>query len=57
MIDQIRAWLGEFDTLSANLFLVSDRQAAADDSYSMRFRMKNGVEGSMQQSAGAWGPT
>ncbi len=56
MIDQIRAWLGEFDTLSANLFLVSDRKVEADDSYSMRFRMKNGVEGSMQQSAGAWGP-
>ena len=57
MIDQIRAWLGEFDTLSANLFLVSDRDVDADDSYSMRFRMKNGVEGSMQQTAGAWGPS
>ena len=32
------------------------RKAEADDSYSMRFRMTNGVEGSMQQSAGAWGP-
>lgn len=57
LMDQIRAWLGEFDTLSANLFLVSDRQAECEDSYSMRFRMKNGVEGSMQQSAGAWGPS
>ena len=56
MIDQIRAWLGEFDTLSANLLLVSDRLADCEDTYSMRFRMKNGVEGSMQQSAGAWGP-
>ena len=56
MIDQIRAWLGEFDALSANLFLVSDRVADCDDTYSMRFTMKNGVEGSMQQSAGAWGP-
>jgi predicted dehydrogenase len=56
MIDQIRAWLGEFDTLSANLLLVSDRQADCEDTYSVRFRMKNGVEGSMQQSAGAWGP-
>ncbi|MCB2060296.1 MAG: Gfo/Idh/MocA family oxidoreductase [Novosphingobium sp.] len=55
LMDQIRAWLGEFDTLSANLFLVSDREAKVDDSYSMRFRMKNGVEGSMQQTAGAWG--
>ena len=56
MIDQIRAWLGEFESLSANLFLVSDREVAADDTYSMRFKMNNGVEGSMQQSAGAWGP-
>jgi predicted dehydrogenase len=36
---------------------VSDRHDVADDSYSLRFRMKNGVEGSMQQSAGAWGPS
>jgi predicted dehydrogenase len=56
LMDQIRTWLGEFDDLSANLFLVSDRKAEAEDSYSMRFRMKNGVEGSMQQTAGAWGP-
>jgi predicted dehydrogenase len=56
LIDQIRAWLGEFEDLSANLFLVSDRRADAEDSYSMRFRMASGVEGSMQQSAGAWGP-
>ena len=56
MMDQIRAWLGEFESLSANLFLVSDRVADCEDTYSMRFRMKNGVEGSMQQSAGAWGP-
>ncbi len=56
MIDQIRAWLGEFESLSANLLLVSDREADCEDTYSMRFRMKGGVEGSMQQSAGAWGP-
>jgi predicted dehydrogenase len=56
LIDQIRVWLGEFDTVSASLFVVSDREAEADDTYSMRFRMANGVEGSMQQCAGAWGP-
>jgi len=56
LMDQIRAWLGEFDNLSANLMLVSDREVEAEDSYSVRFRMKNGVEGSMQQCAGAWGP-
>ncbi len=55
-IDQIRVWLGDFASLSANLMVVSDRNNVADDSYSMRFLTKNGVEGSMQQSAGAWGP-
>lgn len=55
LIDQIRAWLGDFRSLSANLITVSDRSNVADDSYSMRFLMENGVEGSMQQSAGAWG--
>jgi len=57
MIDQIRAWLGEFVSISANLMTVSDRTDVADDSYSMRFQMANGVEGSMQQCAGAWGPS
>ncbi len=55
LIDQIRAWLGDFHSLSANLLTVSDRVDAAEDSYSMRFITKAGVEGSMQQSAGAWG--
>ncbi|MGE4338246.1 MAG: Gfo/Idh/MocA family protein [Pigmentiphaga sp.] len=57
LIDQIRAWLGDFQSLSANLMIVSDREGVAEDSYSMRFLMKNGVEGSMQQTAGAWGPS
>jgi predicted dehydrogenase len=56
LIDQIRAWLGEFHSLSANTLVVSDRGDVADDTYSMRFLMENGVEGSMQQTAGAWGP-
>jgi predicted dehydrogenase len=56
IIDQIRAWFGEFESLSANLLTVSDRKDVADDTYSMRFRMQNGVEGGMQQCAGAWGP-
>lgn len=56
ILDQIRAWLGEIETLSGSLFVVSDRGDVADDSYSLRFRMANGVEGSMQQTAGAWGP-
>lgn len=56
LIDQIRAWLGDFASLSANLLTVSDRTGVAEDSYSMRFLTRSGVEGSMQQTAGAWGP-
>jgi predicted dehydrogenase len=56
IIDQVRAWLGDFHSLSANLMVVSDRGDVADDSYSVRFVLENGVEGSMQQTAGAWGP-
>ena len=55
LIDQVRAWLGEFRSVSANLMVVSDRGDVAEDSFSMRFLMQSGVEGSMQQSAGAWG--
>ena len=55
LIDQIRAWLGDLHSLSANLMTVSDRIDVAEDSYSMRFLTKSGVEGSMQQTAGAWG--
>lgn len=57
LIDQIHAWLGDFHSLSANLMVVSDRKNVADDSYSMRFLLTNGLEGSMQQTAGAWGPS
>jgi predicted dehydrogenase len=56
LIDQIRAWLGEWESVSGRLFLVSDREAEAEDSYSLRFITAGGVEGSMQQTAGAWGP-
>jgi predicted dehydrogenase len=57
LIDQIMAWLGAFESLSAALPIVSDRTNVAEDSYVLRFRMKNGVEGVLQQSAGAWGPS
>lgn len=56
IIDQVRNWFGDFESLSANLLVVADRDKTADDSYSMRFLLKNGVEGSVQQTAGAWGP-
>ncbi len=55
-IDMVRTWLGEFESLGAALPIVSDRKNVAEDSYVLRFRMKNGAEGILQQTAGAWGP-
>lgn len=55
LVDQVRSWLGEFDSVSAMLPMVSDRSGVAEDSYVLRFRLVNGVEGVMQQTAGAWG--
>ncbi len=55
-VDQLRAWLGEFDSVSAGLGQVALTRGPVDDSYSLRFRMKNGVEGILQQCSGAYGP-
>lgn len=56
IIDQVRSWMGDFESLSASLSTVSARNAGAEDSYTLKFRLRNGVEGVIQQSAGAWGP-
>lgn len=55
-VDQLRAWLGEFESISAGLARVTISRGPVDDSYSLRFRMKNGVEGILQQCSGAYGP-
>jgi predicted dehydrogenase len=57
IVDQVRVTLGEFASLSAALPIVSAREAVAEDSYVLRFQLTNGVEGIMQQTAGAWGPS
>ncbi len=57
IVDQVRTTLGEFASVSAVLPTVSAREAVAEDSYVLRFRLVNGVEGVMQQTAGAWGPS
>lgn len=56
LVDQVRTWLGEFESLSAALPTVSAREAGAEDSYVLRFRLANGVEGVLQHTAGSWGP-
>ena len=55
-IDQIRSWLGEFESVSAGLAQVTLSRGPVDDSYSLRFHLKNGVEGILQQCSGAYGP-
>jgi predicted dehydrogenase len=57
LIDLVRTWLGEFDTLSAILPTVSERRRGAEDSFVLRFRMDNGAEGVLQNTAAAWGPS
>jgi predicted dehydrogenase len=56
VIDQLRCWLGEFESVSAALTNVFATRGAADDAFNVRFRMKNGLEGVLQSSAGTWGP-
>jgi predicted dehydrogenase len=56
LVDQVRAWLGDFGAVSGALTVVSDRPVEADDSFSVLFRLRSGVQGVLQQSAGAWGP-
>jgi predicted dehydrogenase len=57
IVDHVRSWLGDFETVSAALPIVSDRKGVAEDSYALRLRLANGVEGGVQQTAGAWGPS
>jgi predicted dehydrogenase len=56
VIDQVQTTLGEFEGVSAGLPLVASRTGTAEDSYSVRFRLRSGAEGIMQSSAGDWGP-
>lgn len=56
IVDQVRTWLGEFSSVSAALPIVADRVGVAEDSYVVRFTLANGVQGVLQQTAGAWGP-
>ncbi|KHK93166.1 Gfo/Idh/MocA family protein [Novosphingobium malaysiense] len=56
LVDQIRFWLGEFTSISATLSTVSASRGRVEDSFSARFTLANGFEGTIQQCAGAFGP-
>ncbi|MFK7895130.1 MAG: Gfo/Idh/MocA family protein [Myxococcota bacterium] len=59
-IDQIRTTLGEFEGVSASVRTVAERAEdlpwSADDSYTVHFRTKSGVDGMLQSSSAARGP-
>lgn len=56
LIDQVRSSLGEFEGVSSGLPRVAEHEWVAEDSFSVRFRLTNGVEGVMHESACDWGP-
>ena len=56
VIDQVRATLGEFESVSASLSLTSTHDWTAEDSFTIRFRLTSGVEGVIQSTCAAWGP-
>ncbi len=60
LIDQIRVTLGEIEGVSASLRTVAERTQAqpwtAEDSYSIHFRTRTGVDGILQSTAAAQGP-
>ena len=56
VIDWIRVLLGEFESLSAALPSLASPEGGAEDSFVLRFRLANGTEGTLQQTASAWGP-
>jgi predicted dehydrogenase len=55
LVDQVRSTLGEFEGVSAGLQCVSERGMSAEDTYTVHFRLHQGVDGIMQSSAGTWG--
>lgn len=57
LVDSIRFWLGELESVSASLPMVSGRDPAthAEDSVTARFRLRSGCEGVVVQSAAVRG--
>jgi predicted dehydrogenase len=60
VVDQIRVWLGEFASVSATLGVTARHPDAtsdrAEDTFTVRFRLRSGLDGVLQQTAAAWGP-
>ncbi len=56
VIDHVRAMLGEFEAVTGELALSSDHGWTVDDSFTVLFRLRNGLHGVLQSSWGVHGP-
>jgi predicted dehydrogenase len=56
LIDQVRVWFGEVESVSAGLTVVSQRDVDADDTFTVLLHMDSGAQVMLQQTAGTWGP-
>jgi predicted dehydrogenase len=57
LVDQLRVWFGEFESVSAALPSVRARPGGAEDSFIVRITMRSGVGGVLQQTAASWAPS
>jgi predicted dehydrogenase len=55
-VDQVRVMLGEVAGVSASLTQVAARDWDVEDTFTVHFRTRSGVDGIMQSTVGAWGP-
>jgi predicted dehydrogenase len=55
-VDQVRVMLGEFAGVSASLTQVAAREWDVEDTFTVHFRTRSGVDGILQSTVGAWGP-
>ena len=56
VIDQLRATVGEFESVSATLVDVAGRPGSAEDGFILQFRLRSGAVGTVQTTAADRGP-
>jgi predicted dehydrogenase len=56
VVDQVRATLGEIESVFASLLHVTDRGVTADDGFVVHFRLRSGAAGVMQSTPSDRGP-
>src|SRR5207237_4631964 len=56
VIDQLRVTLGEFESVSASLTRIGERDQTAEDAFVIHFRMRSGVTGVFASTCADRGP-